>query len=114
MKKILATAGLSIAILSVGCTATKTQAYTPAEKKVAITKAEATQKIANYLMGSNHVSKIIVCENDKYYIGEAILEGYENLGMTGDEVRKVYVKKSDGTILPTMSEHSDYCYMLKK
>ncbi len=77
----------------------------------AITKAQAEKEIKDYIGGSEYVSKIIVCETDKYYIGEAILEGYENLA---DTVRKVYVSKKDGSILPTMSEHSDYCYMLKK
>ncbi|RMD47016.1 MAG: hypothetical protein D6834_01590 [Aquificota bacterium] len=96
MKKVLTVAGLSLAL---------------SFNSFATTKAEAAKKISEYLKGSNHVSKIVVCENDKYYIGEAILEGYENLG---NFVRKVYVSKKDGTILPTMSMHNDNCYMTKK
>ena len=95
MKKILSVAGLSLTL---------------AANSFAITKAEAAKKIENYLKGSNHVSKIVVCENDKYYIGQAVLEGYE--GIT-NVVRKVYVNKKDGSIIATMSMHSDYCYMQK-
>ncbi len=96
MKKVLAVAGLSLSL---------------AVSSMAITKSQAEKKIQDYIGGSNHVSKIVVCETKKYFVGEALLEGYENLPNT---VRKVYVNKKDGTILPTMSEHSDYCYMLKK
>jgi len=96
MKKVLAVATLSLSL---------------AFSSMAITKSQAVKEIQNYLGGSNHVSKIVICETKKYFIGEALLEGYENLPNT---VRKVYVNKKDGTIIPTMSEHSDYCYMLKK
>lgn len=97
MKKVLTALGVSVLLSS----------FSFAD----ITKAQAEKKIKDYLAGSNHVSKVIVCETKKYYVGEAILEGYEKIG---NVVRKVYVSKKDGSILPTMSEHSDYCYMLKK
>jgi hypothetical protein len=97
MKKVLAVAGLSL-VLSLSSFAT-------------ITKAQAEKKIKEYIGGSEYVSQIKVCETKKYYIGEAILEGYDGIN---NVVRKVYVSKKDGSILPTMAEHSDYCYMLKK
>ncbi len=96
MKKVLTAVGLSLAV---------------AANSFAITKADAVKKINEYFGGSHYVSKIIVCENDKYYIGEGLLEGYEKIG---NVVRKVYVNKKDGTILPTMAIRGDYCYMLKK
>ncbi len=95
MKKILAVAGLSLAI---------------AVNSFAITKSEATKLIKDYIGGSNHVSKIVVCEYGDYYVGEAYLEGYENIG---NVVRKVHVSKKDGTILPVMAMHKDFCYMQK-
>ena len=96
MKRFLAVAGLSLSL---------------SLNSFAITKSEAVEKINKYLEGSNHVSKVVVCENEKFYIGEAILEGYEELG---NFVRKVYVSKKDGSIIPTASMHNDSCYMLKK
>ncbi len=36
----------------------------------AISKSEAEKLIKEYASGSNYVSKIHVCENGKYYIGE--------------------------------------------
>jgi hypothetical protein len=51
-----------------------------------------------------------VCENDKYFIGEINLKGYENLST----VRKVYVNKQTGDIIPEMAQASDFCYMLNK
>lgn len=96
MKKILTVAGLSLTL---------------AVNSFAITKSEAVKKINEYLKGSNHVSKVVICENEKFYIGEAVLEGYEDLG---NFVRKVYVSKKDGSIIPTAAMHNDNCYMLKK
>jgi len=95
MKKTLATLGISLVV---------------ALNSFAITKSEATKLIKDYIGGSNHVSKIVVCEYGDYYVGEAYLEGYEDLG---NVVRKVYVNKKDGTILPTMAMHKDFCYMQK-
>ncbi|RUM47552.1 MAG: hypothetical protein DSY47_06750 [Hydrogenothermus sp.] len=95
MKKILAIAGLSLATIF---------------NSFAITKSEATKIIKDYIGGSNHVSKIIVCEYGDYYVGEAYLEGYEDIG---NVVRKVHVSKKDGTILPVMAMHRDFCYMQK-
>ncbi|WP_457623072.1 hypothetical protein [Persephonella sp.] len=73
------------------------------------TKKDAEEKIRNYISDIKYVSKINICENDKYYIGEVYLEEYEGLS----QVRKVYVSKKDGEILPTMAENFDYCYMLE-
>ena len=95
MKKILAVAGLSLAVVA---------------NSFAITKSEATKIIKDYIGGSEYVSKIVVCEYGDYYVGEAYLEGYEKIG---NVVRKVYVSKKDGTVLPTMAFHNDYCYMQK-
>ncbi|ACD66041.1 MAG TPA: hypothetical protein DEA57_02190 [Sulfurihydrogenibium sp.] len=75
----------------------------------AITKQEAEKKIANYVgLGKDYT--INVCENDKYFIGEINLKGYENLST----VRKVYVNKQTGDIIPEMAQASDFCYMLNK
>lgn len=97
MKKVLIALGVSVLLSS----------FSFAD----ITKAQAEEKIKDYLVGSNHVSKVIICESEKYYVREAILESHEKIG---NVVRKVYVNKKDGSILPIMVEHSDYCYMLKK
>ncbi len=77
----------------------------------AISKADAEKKIEDYLKGSKYVSKIHVCENDKYFIGEAYLEGYEKLPNT---VRIVFVNKKTGDMLPEMGAAHSYCYMLEK
>ncbi len=75
----------------------------------AITKQEAEKKIANYVnLGKDYV--INVCENDKYFIGEINLKGYENYST----VRKVYLNKQTGDIIPEMAQASDFCYMLNK
>ncbi|RMD47361.1 MAG: hypothetical protein D6831_00040 [Aquificota bacterium] len=77
----------------------------------AITKDEAVKKIKSYASNlSGASSKIAVCENDKYYIGEIFTKGYEGF----DVLRKVYVDKKTGDILPSFADYSDYCYMLKK
>ena len=95
MKKILAIAGLSLATIF---------------NSFAITKSEATKIIKDYIGGSNQVSKIVVCKYGDYYVGEAYLEDYEDIG---NVVRKVHVSKKDGTILPVMAMHRDFCYMQK-
>jgi predicted nucleic acid-binding Zn finger protein len=75
----------------------------------AITKQEAEKKIVNYVgLGKDYT--INVCENDKYFIGEINLKGYENLST----VRKVFVNKQTGDIIPEMARASDFCYMLNK
>ncbi len=74
----------------------------------AISKAEAEKLIKEYLSGSNHVSQIKVCENDKYYIGEAYLEGYESIGIT---VRNVFVDKKTGDVFPEFAVTKAHCYM---
>ncbi|WP_297890082.1 hypothetical protein [Sulfurihydrogenibium sp.] len=74
----------------------------------AITKQEAQKKIENYI-GNTKDYVVNVCENDKYFIGEVNLKGYENLST----VRKVYVNKQTGDIIPEMAQASDFCYMQK-
>ncbi len=75
----------------------------------AITKQQAEKKIASYVnLGKDYV--INVCENDKYFIGEVNLKGYENYST----VRKVYVNKQTGDIIPEMAQASDFCYMFNK
>lgn len=75
----------------------------------AITKQEAEKEIANYVkLGKDYV--INVCENDKYFIGEINLKGYENYST----IRKVYVNKQTCDIIPEMAQASDFCYMLNK
>ena len=75
----------------------------------AITKQEAEKMIKNYV-GLDKEYTITVCEDDKYFIGEVKLKGYENYST----VRKVYVNKQSGTIIPEMAQASDFCYMLNK
>jgi predicted nucleic acid-binding Zn finger protein len=77
----------------------------------ALSKSDATQKIKEYIGNSKYVSTIEVCENDKYYIGEVHLEGYENLPNT---IRVVFVNKITGDIFPDMGVTHSFCYMLKK
>ncbi len=77
----------------------------------ALSKADATKKIKEYIGNSEYVSTIEVCDNGKYYIGEVHLEGYENLPNT---VRIVFVNKTTGDILPDMGVAHSFCYMLKK
>ena len=77
----------------------------------ALSKADATQKIKEYVGNSKYVSTIEVCENGKYYIGEVYLEGYENLPNT---IRIVFVDKITGDILPDMGVAHSFCYMLQK
>lgn len=77
----------------------------------ALSKADATQKIKEYIGNSKYVSTIEVCENGKYYIGEVHLEGYENLPNT---IRIVFVDKITGDILPDMGVAHSFCYMLQK
>lgn len=77
----------------------------------ALSKADATEKIKDYIGNSKYVSSVEVCENDKYFIGEIHLEGYENLPNT---VRIVFVNKITGDILPDMGVSHSYCYMLKR
>ncbi|MDM7274066.1 hypothetical protein [Sulfurihydrogenibium azorense] len=74
----------------------------------AITKQEAEKKIQSYI-GNTKDYVVNVCEKDKYFIGEVNLKGYENLST----VRKVYVNKQTGDIIPEMSRASDFCYMQK-
>jgi predicted nucleic acid-binding Zn finger protein len=74
----------------------------------AITKQEAQKKIESYI-GNKKEYVVNVCENDKYFIGEVNLKGYENLST----VRKVYVNKQTGDIIPEMAIASDFCYMQK-
>ncbi len=93
MKKVL----LALAITSV------------VSASFAITKQEAEKKIANYT-GLDKDYTINICENDKYFIGEIHLKGYENLST----VRKVYVNKQTGDIIPEMAQASDFCYMVNK
>ncbi|NPA53286.1 MAG: hypothetical protein GXO21_01310 [Aquificae bacterium] len=76
----------------------------------AITKDEAAKKIKEYISGMKAVSEeITICENEKYYIGEVFLKGYENF----DVVRKIYINKKTGDLLPSFAEAFDYCYMMK-
>ncbi|NPA51607.1 MAG: hypothetical protein GXO22_01800 [Aquificae bacterium] len=74
----------------------------------AISKAEAEKLIKDYVAGSNYVSKIHVCENEKYFIGELYLEGYEDIGVT---VRNVFVSKKTGDIYPEYAVTKAHCYM---
>ncbi len=74
----------------------------------AISKSEAEKLIKEYASGSNYVSKIHVCENDKYYIGELYLEGYEDIGVT---VRNIFVDKKTGDIYPEFAVTKAHCYM---
>ncbi|MEZ0324217.1 MAG: hypothetical protein ABWJ98_07930 [Hydrogenothermaceae bacterium] len=74
----------------------------------AITKADAEKKMAQYF-GDTKNYTISVCENQKYYIGEVYLKGYEGIS----NVRKLYVNKETGDIIPEMAQASDYCYMIK-
>ncbi|WP_028949836.1 hypothetical protein [Sulfurihydrogenibium subterraneum] len=74
----------------------------------AITKQEAEKKIQAYI-GNTKDYVINVCENDKYFIGEVNLKGYENLST----IRKVYVNKQTGDLIPEMAQASDFCYMQK-
>jgi predicted nucleic acid-binding Zn finger protein len=74
----------------------------------AITKQEAEKKIQSYI-GNTKDYVVNVCEKDKYFIGEVNLKGYENLST----VRKVYVNKQTGDIIPEMAQASDFCYMQK-
>ncbi len=93
MKKILTTVILSLSVFSFS---------------FAISKDDAEKLIKEYLTGSNHVSIIKVCENDKYYIGEAYLEGYEDIGVT---IRNVFVDKRTGDIFPEFAVTKAHCYM---
>lgn len=77
----------------------------------AISKSEAEKLIKEYASGSNYVSKIHVCENGKYYIGELYLEGYEDIGIT---VRNIFVDKKTGDIFPEMAVRRAHCYMFEK
>lgn len=74
----------------------------------AITKAEAEKKVQQYF-GDTKNYTIQVCEDKNYYIAEVYLSGYENMSA----VRKIYVNKTTGDIIPEMAQHSDFCYMLK-
>ncbi|MEJ5173117.1 MAG: hypothetical protein WHT47_05330 [Hydrogenothermaceae bacterium] len=74
----------------------------------AITKADAEKKMAQYF-GDTKNYTISVCESQKYYIGEVYLKGYE--GMSA--VRKLYVNKETGDLVPEMAQASDFCYMIK-
>lgn len=75
----------------------------------AITKAEAEKKMQQYF-GDTKNYTINVCEDKNYYIGEVYLKGYENISA----VRKIYVNKVTGDIIPEMSKHADFCYMIKQ
>lgn len=74
----------------------------------AITKQEAEKKIKDYV-GNSKDYVINVCESKNYFIGEVNLKGYENLST----VRKIYVNKETGDIIPEMAQASDFCYMQK-
>ncbi len=75
----------------------------------AITKEEAVKKMEKYISGMKAVSnKITVCENKKYYIGEVYIKGYEGF----DVVRRIYINKKTGDLLPSFAEHNTYCYMM--
>lgn len=74
----------------------------------AITKAEAEKKIQHYF-GNTKDYTISVCEGKKYFVGEVYLKGYEGIS----NIRKIYVNKSNGDIIPQMSETFDFCYMNK-
>jgi len=74
----------------------------------AITKEEALKKATDYIGSKDYV--INICENNKYYIAEVNLKGYENVST----LRKVYINKETGDILPEMAQAHDFCYMLNK
>lgn len=74
----------------------------------AITKTEAEKKMADYFGDMKNYS-LNVCEDDRYFIGEVYLKGYEGVSA----VRKIYVNKNTGDIIPEMAQHSDFCYMIK-
>ncbi|WP_457641945.1 hypothetical protein [Persephonella sp.] len=76
----------------------------------AITKEEAKKLIENYVKGSSYTSEISVCENDKYFVGQVYLRGYEGVNV----IRKIYVSKKTGGLYPTMAETYDYCYMMEE
>lgn len=75
----------------------------------AVTKAEAEKKIQQYF-GDTKNYTIQVCEDKNYYIGEIYLKGYEGIST----IRKVYINKNSGEILPEMARASDFCYMLQQ
>lgn len=74
----------------------------------AITKADAEKKIVEYF-GDNKSYTVNVCEDKKYFIGEVYLKGYEGISA----VRKIYLNKETGDIIPEMAQYSDFCYMIK-
>lgn len=74
----------------------------------AITKQEAQKKIESFV-GNTKDYVVNVCENEKYFIGEVNLKDYQNLST----VRKVYINKQTGDIIPEMAQASDFCYMQK-
>ncbi|WP_457622033.1 hypothetical protein [Persephonella sp.] len=75
-----------------------------------LTAEDARSLINDYIGGSSYVSNINICENEKYFIGEVYLEGYEGKTV----IRKVFVSKETGGIYPTMAEAYNYCYMMEK
>ncbi|HCB68819.1 MAG TPA: hypothetical protein DEP48_00510 [Persephonella sp.] len=75
-----------------------------------LTAEDAERIIKEYIEGSSYTSKINICENEKYFIGEVFLEGYEGKTV----IRKVFVNKETGGIYPTMAEAYNHCYMMEK
>jgi hypothetical protein len=71
---------------------------------------DAENLMKDYIGGSSYVSKINVCENEKYFVGEVYLEGYEKETV----IRKIFIDKKTGGIYPTMSEAFNYCYMMER
>lgn len=74
----------------------------------ALTKQEAEKKMTSYFADTKNYT-LSVCENERYFIGEFYIKGYEGISL----VRKVYVNKNNGDIIPEMAQSSDYCYMLR-
>ena len=116
MKKILAAAGL---IFIAGCAgavssqeAKKAEIIRkPAYVKPVITYEQAKKKIEEYVKGTKEASdKINICEGNRYYIGEVYIKGYEGI----DVIRKIYVDKVTGDLLPSFADTYDYCYMVKR
>ena len=117
MKRFLAVAGAVILASCAGATSSanstgKSVFAHPETKyvKPVITLEQAKQKIEEYVKGTKEVSQIKVCEGKKYYIGELYLKGYENF----DTIRRVYVNKITGDLLPSFAEAKEYCYSVGK
>ncbi|WP_457639821.1 hypothetical protein [Persephonella sp.] len=115
MKRMVAVAGIVFAVGCGGVVSQEVKKGTDFTKKgeyiqPVVSLEEAKKEMEEYIKGTPYVSLVEVCEGNKYYIGQVYLEGYENF----DVVRKLYVDKRTGDLLPTMAETFDYCYTAEK